>query len=93
MNKNPQELWEKCLEVIKNEIPESTFDLWIKPARPVSAENGKLVIELPNKFFISWFKEHINDKIEKELCTMTENEIAATEYRRVNIQMLFCLLK
>ncbi|OQA91308.1 MAG: Chromosomal replication initiator protein DnaA [Elusimicrobia bacterium ADurb.Bin231] len=80
MNENPQELWEKCLEVIKNEIPESTFDLWVKPAKPIKVENGKLIIEVPNKFFISWFKEHINDKVEKFLSQNTNNEIVMAEY-------------
>lgn len=67
MNKTPQELWENCLEVIKKKIPEKSFDLWIKPARAVSTNENKFVIEVPNKFFIDWIKENMQKKIEKEL--------------------------
>lgn len=67
MEKTPQELWNYCLEVIKSGIPENTFDLWIKPAKPISFENNIFVIEVPNKFFIDWFRENVNENLEKEL--------------------------
>lgn len=67
MNKTPQELWEKCIEVIKNLIPENSYDLWIKPAKAVSISENKFIIEVPNKFFIDWFKENIQEKAEKEI--------------------------
>ncbi|MEW6556836.1 MAG: chromosomal replication initiator protein DnaA [Elusimicrobiota bacterium] len=67
MDKTPQELWENCLIVISKKIPEKTFDLWIKPAKPISISEDKFLIEVPNKFFIDWMKENVQEKIEKEL--------------------------
>jgi len=67
MNKTPQELWEKTLEVIQKIIPENSFELWIKSAKAVSISENKFIIEVPNKFFIDWFKENIQEKIEKEI--------------------------
>ncbi|MDD5688113.1 MAG: chromosomal replication initiator protein DnaA [Elusimicrobia bacterium] len=67
MSKSPQELWENCLEVIKKTLPEKSFELWVKPAKPVSVNETAFTIEVPNKFFVDWLKGNIQEKIEKEL--------------------------
>lgn len=67
MAKTPQELWENCLEIIKKKLPEKSFDLWIKPIKPVSLIENKFIIEVPNKFFTDWIKENLQEKIEKDL--------------------------
>ncbi|MFH1541053.1 MAG: chromosomal replication initiator protein DnaA [Elusimicrobiota bacterium] len=67
MDKTPQELWKKTLEVIKGFAPENSFDLWIKPAKAISIAENRFVLELPNKFFVDWFKNNLQEKAEKEL--------------------------
>jgi len=80
MDKNPQELWEYCIEVIKSDIPEHTYDLWVKPAKPISFEKNNFIIEVPNKFFIDWFRENVSKKLEKELSDKIGSSISV-EYR------------
>ena len=67
MNKTPPKLWEKTHEVIQKIIPENSFELWIKPAKAVSISENKFIIEVPNKFFIDWFRGKHQEKIEKEI--------------------------
>jgi len=67
MDKSAQELWENCLEIIKKELPEKSFDLWIKPIKAVSVSDDKFLVEVPNKFFSDWIKLNLQDIIEKEL--------------------------
>jgi chromosomal replication initiator protein len=80
MDKNTQELWEKCLEVIKTTVPERTFDLWIRPAKPVGLDETKLVIEVPNNFFIDWFMTNVHDKLVSEASKKLGREITV-EYK------------
>ncbi|HAM38661.1 MAG: chromosomal replication initiation protein DnaA [Elusimicrobia bacterium RIFOXYC2_FULL_34_12] len=67
MDKSAQELWENCLEIIKKELSEKSFDLWIKPIKAVSVSDDKFLVEVPNKFFSDWIKLNLQDIIEKEL--------------------------
>ncbi|MBN1384855.1 MAG: chromosomal replication initiator protein DnaA [Elusimicrobia bacterium] len=71
MPKTPQELWENCLEIIKKKIPEKSFDLWIKPVKPISIVEDNFTVEVPNKFFTDWIKENLQKKIEKDLSRQT----------------------
>lgn len=75
MNKTPQELWEKTLEVIQKIIPENSFELWIKPAKAVSIIENKFTIEVPNKFFIDWFRENVQEKVEHEISKFLGDKI------------------
>ena len=67
MDKSAQELWENCLEIIKKDLPEKSFDLWIKPIKAVSVSDDKFLVEVPNKFFSDWIKLNLQDIIEKEI--------------------------
>ncbi|MBI4357670.1 MAG: chromosomal replication initiator protein DnaA [Candidatus Omnitrophica bacterium] len=55
--------WLKALETIKEELSEQSFKTWIEPARFVKLENGKLFLEVPDKFYADWLKEHYQDII------------------------------
>lgn len=73
---SPQELWEKICPVLKSHMDIETFDLWLKPVRPVSCRDGKLSIEVPNRFFSEWILEHSREKIEMIMRGVTGREIA-----------------
>ncbi|OGS46128.1 MAG: chromosomal replication initiation protein DnaA [Elusimicrobia bacterium RIFOXYD2_FULL_34_15] len=75
MDKMSQELWENCLEIIKKDLPEKTFDLWIKPIKAISITDDKFLIEVPNKFFIDWLKLNLQNTIEKELSKQINKSI------------------
>lgn len=61
-------LWEKCLEQLRDEIPERKFNTWV---RPLHAENTNnyLVLLAPNQFVLDWVNEHYLTTI---IGTMTE---------------------
>lgn len=50
-------LWEKCLERLKDEIPEKKFNTWIRPLH-ADLQGDRLTLLAPNKFV----KEFIADK-------------------------------
>lgn len=38
MNNNLKELWQKTLQMVKNEITDVSYDTWIKAIEPVSVK-------------------------------------------------------
>ncbi len=62
--KDLRELWDTILERISTLVSYQSFQTWFKPTRLISYEDGRLVIEGPNPFFIDWLAEHHLDKIQ-----------------------------
>jgi chromosomal replication initiator protein len=58
-----KEIWQKALENIKRELSEQSFKTWIEPARFKKIENNVLSLEIPDKFYGDWLKEHYQDII------------------------------
>ncbi|UCF04517.1 MAG: chromosomal replication initiator protein DnaA [bacterium] len=57
-------LWESILERISTLVNAQSFKTWFEPTRLVSFDDGRLVVEGPNPFFIDWLAEHHRDKIQ-----------------------------
>ena len=51
-----QTLWNKCLAVIKDIVPEAAFNTWFKPIIPLSYEDNKFTIQVPASSFTSIWK-------------------------------------
>ena len=54
---NHDELWNRCLKVIRVNVPEPTFNTWFAPIRPVKYEGNTLTIEVPSQFFYEFIEE------------------------------------
>jgi chromosomal replication initiator protein len=56
-------LWDSILERVSADVNAQSFQTWFKPTRLLSCENGHLVVEGPNPFFVDWLAEHHRGKI------------------------------
>lgn len=58
-------VWSCVLDNMKKVVAEKNIRIWLNPLKPLSLEDGVLVIGCPNKFFLTWIKEnylaHINE--------------------------------
>jgi chromosomal replication initiator protein len=52
-----QDMWEKSLQLIKEEVGDGVFELWFSPMRLVSLRDGAAVCEVPNRFFKEWIED------------------------------------
>ena len=50
MDANLQDLWEKTLDVLKNEMSEVSFNTWMKSCSPISISEDTIKISVPNAF-------------------------------------------
>lgn len=57
------DLWPKALLNIKQELSEQSFKTWIEPAKFLKFEEGKLILEVPDKFYGDWLKDHYREII------------------------------
>ena len=71
MSLSHQELWEKCLTVIRDNVNLQSFKTWFEPIVPVKLEGKILTIQVPSLFFFEWLEEHyvslLKKTIKKEL--------------------------
>ena len=52
-----EEIWNKCLLIIREKVEESAFELWFKTIRLTSIKEGVATIEIPNRFFKEWIED------------------------------------
>ena len=60
-----KEVWKECLKIIKQNVPNLTYNTWFLPIKPLELEGNKLKIQVPNSFFIEWIDERYNTLINK----------------------------
>ena len=61
------ELWNNCLEVIQDNIAESTYNTWFAPIIPLKYEDKTLVIQVPSQFFYEFLEEKFVDLLRQTL--------------------------
>lgn len=68
MNEAPHiQLWNSCLQIIKDVIPPVSFNTWFKPINAVGLDGNTFTIEVPSEFFREYLEEHFIDYIGKAL--------------------------
>lgn len=73
--KNPEAfaLWEKALKAIDNKLKQGPidkleeFDIWLTPTVGYDLVGEKLIIAVPDPFFIAWLTEHYSPLIDEAL--------------------------
>ena len=75
MIENQQQVWDDFLSSLKKECSEQTYELWFKPMKLVSIEDGLMNISVPNKFFSNWIQEHYTEKTEIIIKRITGKDI------------------
>jgi len=67
MNDEYRTAWEKCLNVIKDNVPSSSYKTWFEPIVPVKLEERVLTIQVPSAFFYEYLEEQFIDILRKTL--------------------------
>jgi chromosomal replication initiator protein len=50
--------WSRILDVLRNSVSEQKFVTWFRPIRPLEVTADRVLLEVPNPFFVDWFEEH-----------------------------------
>lgn len=57
MNTDFQHKWEKCLELIRDNIGQERFNTWFACAKPVSFVDNRLTLHLPSYFYYEKYED------------------------------------
>src|SRR5690348_17177444 len=76
MNTVVNGLWEDVLSILKPEMNDESYDLWLRPIQPLSLDHSHLVLQVPNAFFADWLRDHYQSRIEALLKEHSGREIA-----------------
>ncbi len=73
MKKDHEKTWDRCLEVIQDNVSQQSFKTWFEPIRALKLADAVLTIQVPSQFFYEWLEEHyiglLKKTIKKELGT------------------------
>lgn len=50
-------LWNRCLKMIRDNVPETTYNTWFVPITPLKYENKALTVQVPSQFFYEFLEE------------------------------------
>ena len=63
MERNCQVLWNKCLDIIGDNVSDNVFNTWFLPIIPLKIENLEFTIQVPSQFFYEYLEEKYVDLI------------------------------
>ena len=68
MSKNNHvELWNACLNIIHDNVPEQTYKTWFCPIVPLRFEDNTLVLQVPSQFFYEFLEEKFLDLLRQSI--------------------------
>lgn len=62
-----QQVWEACLNTIREKINPLAFKTWFSPIRPTGFSGSELTIEVPSQFFYEWIEENYSSFLKQAL--------------------------
>lgn len=60
-------LWNNCLSVIRDNIPELAYNTWFAPIIPLKYSNKVLTVQVPSQFFYEYLEDKYLDLIQQTL--------------------------
>lgn len=82
MSKTHHDVWDNCLQIIKDIIPSISFKTWFEPIVPLKLKNNILTIQVPSPFFYEYLEEQYIDVLRKTIRRELGND-AKLEYNVV----------
>ena len=70
------ELWQQCVELLRDELPAQQFNTWIRPLQ-VEAEGDELRVYAPNRFVLDWVNEKYLSRLLELLSERTNGLVPA----------------
>lgn len=60
-------LWNRCLTIIRDNVPEQTYKTWFLPIKPLKYEDKTLVLQVPSQFFYEFLEEQFIDLLRQTI--------------------------
>jgi len=67
MSRTHLDVWNNCLQIIKDIIPSISYKTWFEPIVPLKLKNNVLTIQVPSPFFYEYLEEQYIDVLRKTI--------------------------
>src|SRR5690554_7470924 len=67
MYRDCQLLWNNCMNIIRDNIPEPAFNTWFLPIVPLNYQDHVLTIQVPSQFFYEYLEDKYLDLLQQTL--------------------------
>ncbi|MBP6437073.1 MAG: chromosomal replication initiator protein DnaA, partial [Paludibacteraceae bacterium] len=67
MNSLYTTFWDKCLNIIRDNVNETSFSTWFEPIIPIKYENNVFTIQVPSQFFYEYIEAQYADLLKSTL--------------------------
>jgi chromosomal replication initiator protein len=64
---NAEQAWQSVLGQLQMEMPRASFDTWVRDTKPISYQNGKLVIGVRNAYARDWLENRLSSTVSRLL--------------------------
>lgn len=71
MTLNHESLWNQCLSIIKDNVPDLSYSTWFIPIVPLQYEDKSLLLQVPSHFFYEQLENQYADLIGKAILRVT----------------------
>ncbi len=69
----PLELWQKCIDILQDELSSQQFNTWIRPLK-VMGDAHDLCLLAPNRFVADWVREKFLPRVEEILDELSDGD-------------------
>ena len=64
---NAEQAWQSVLGQLQMEMPRASFDTWVRDTKPISYQNGQLVIGVRNAYARDWLENRLASTVSRLL--------------------------
>ena len=76
---NYKQIWNNCLQILRNQVDDKAFKTWFEPIVPISLQGSNLTIEVPSQYFYEWLEENYVSELQQALTSII-GENASLDY-------------
>ncbi|MBI4949799.1 MAG: chromosomal replication initiator protein DnaA [Deltaproteobacteria bacterium] len=73
---NSEVIWKNCLDGVVEHVSPQHFATWFRPIKVVGSSEGVLELEVPNRFFLEWIKEHYLPLIQEVMRRISKKDLS-----------------
>lgn len=63
MTQSLDNIWAPLLQCLRKQLSTQSYETWFAPTKQVGSQEGRISVEVPNKFFKEWLLDHYKDRI------------------------------
>lgn len=75
---NAEQAWQLALGELQLEMPRASFDTWVRDTRPVSFQNGTLIIGVRNAYARDWLENRLANTVNRLLGGILNGNVAVS---------------